>query len=38
MQHIGPYSCVLLQTLGKLKWLQGTELSAVIVICLLGSF
>ena len=31
-------SSVLLQTLGKLKSLQGTELSVVIVICLLGSF
>ena len=29
---------VLLQTLGKLKSLQGTELSAVIVICSLESF
>ena len=31
-------SSVLLQTLGKLKSLQGTELSVVVVICLLGSF
>ena len=31
-------SGVLLQTLGKLKSLQGTELSVVVVICLLGSF
>ena len=50
MQHIAPYiadknhrrvelsSCNLLQTLGKLKSLQVTELSAAIVICLLGSF
>ena len=30
-------SGVLLQTLGKLKSLQGTELSVVVVICLLGS-
>ena len=31
-------SSVLQQTLGKLKSLQGTELSVVVVICLLGSF
>ena len=31
-------SSILLQTLGKLKSLQGTELSVVVVICLLGSF
>ena len=31
-------SSVFLQTLGKLKSLQGTELSVVVVICLLGSF
>ena len=31
-------SSVLLQTLGKLKSLQGTELSVVVVIFLLGSF
>ena len=31
-------SGVLLQTVGKLKSLQGTELSVVVVICLLGSF
>ena len=31
-------SSVLLQTLGKLKSLQGTELSVVVVFCLLGSF
>ena len=31
-------SSILLQTLGKLKLLQGTELSEVVVICLLGSF
>ena len=31
-------SSVLLQTLGKLKSLQGTEVSVVVVICLLGSF
>ena len=31
-------SSVLLQTLGKLKLLQGTELSVVVVICLLESF
>ena len=31
-------SSVSLQTLGKLQSLQGTELSVVIVICLLGSF
>ena len=31
-------SGVLLQTLRKLKSLQGTELSVVDVICLLGSF
>ena len=31
-------SSVLLQTLGKFKLLQGTELSVVVVICLLGSF
>ena len=31
-------SSVLLQTLGKLKSLQGTELSVVVVICFLGSF
>ena len=29
-------SSVLLQTLGKLKSLQGTELLVVVVICLLG--
>ena len=29
---------VLLQTLGKLKSIHGTELSVVVVICLLGSF
>ena len=31
-------SSVLLQTLGKLKSLQVTELSVVVVICLLGLF
>ena len=31
-------SSVLLQTLGKLKSLQGTELSVAVVICSLGSF
>ena len=32
-------SSVLLQTVGKFKSLQGTELSVVVVvICLLGSF
>ena len=31
-------SSVLLQTLWKLKSIQGTELSVVVVICLLGSF
>ena len=31
-------SSVLLQTLAKLKSLQGTELLVVVVICLLGSF
>ena len=31
-------STVLQQTLGKLKSLQGTERSVVVVICLLGSF
>ena len=32
-------SCVLQQTLGKLKSVQGKELSVVVVvICLLGSF
>ena len=31
-------SSVLLQTLAKLKSLYGTELSVVVVICLLGSF
>ena len=31
-------SSVLQQTLGKLKSLQGTELSVVVVICLLGLF
>ena len=31
-------SSVLQQTLGKLKSLQGTELSVAVVICLLGSF
>ena len=31
-------SSVLQQTLGKLKSLQGTERSVVVVICLLGSF
>ena len=31
-------SSILLQTLGKLGSLQGTELSVVVVICLLGSF
>ena len=31
-------SSVLLQTLAKLRSLQGTELSVVVVICLLGSF
>ena len=31
-------SSVLLQTLGKLKSLQGTELSVAAVTCLLGSF
>ena len=31
-------SSVLQHTLGKLKSLQGTELSVVVVICLLGSF
>ena len=31
-------SSVLLQTLGKLKSLSGTELSVVVVICLLESF
>ena len=31
-------SGVSLQTFGKLKSLQGTELSVVVVICLLGSF
>ena len=30
-------SSILLQTLGKLKSLQGTELSVVVVICLSGS-
>ena len=29
---------VLQQTLGKLKSLQGTELSVVVLVCLLGSF
>ena len=47
MQHIAPdknrrrvelSSSVLLQTLGKLKSLQGTELSVVVVTCLLGAF
>ena len=41
MQHIAQVelsSSVLLQTLGKLKSLQGTALSVVVVICLLGSF
>ena len=31
-------SSVLLQTLRKLRSLQGTELSVVVVICLLGQF
>ena len=31
-------SSVLLQTLGKIKSLQGTQLLVVVVICLLGSF
>ena len=31
-------SSVLQQTLGKLKSLQRTELSVVVVICLLGLF
>ena len=31
-------SYVLLQTLGKFTSLQGTELSVVVVICLLGLF
>ena len=31
-------SSVLQQTLGKLKSLQGTELSVVVLVCLLGSF
>ena len=30
-------SSVLLQTWGKLRSLQGTELSPIVVICLLGS-
>ena len=36
-QRVELSSSVLLQTLGKLKSLQGTELSEVVVICL-GSF
>ena len=31
-------SSVLLQTLEKVKSIQGTELSVVVVSCLLGSF
>ena len=35
-RRVGLSSSVLLQTLGKLRSLQGTELSVVVVICLLG--
>ena len=37
-QRVELSSSVLLQTLGKLKSLKGTELSVVVVICLLESF
>ena len=37
-QRVELSSSVLLQTLGKLRSLQGTELSVVVVICLLGLF
>ena len=42
MWECATYSCLsssaLLQTFGKLSSLQGTELSVVVVICLLESF
>ena len=37
-QRVELSSSVLLQTLGKLKSLNGTELSVVVVICLLEAF